>query len=283
MPTYAIGDVQGCFAELEKLLAHIQFNPRNDTLWFTGDIVNRGPRSLEVLRFIKSLGEKHITVLGNHDLHVIAVALGVHQINSMDTVQDILQAPDKNALITWLRHRPLLHAATMNVNQKNYVMTHAGLAPAWSLAEAKKLAQEVETVLRSEHPQYFLEHMYGNEPAQWHAQLTGADRLRCITNYFTRLRFCDEDGRMDFAYKGDIKNAPAALHPWFEIKNRINKNTNIIFGHWAALEGRATVPHIYPLDTGCVWGKCLTAMRLEDEKRFSVEFIRHPERSEGSP
>ncbi|TAK77056.1 MAG: symmetrical bis(5'-nucleosyl)-tetraphosphatase [Gammaproteobacteria bacterium] len=265
MTTYAIGDVQGCFAPLQHLLAHISFDPAQDTLWFTGDLVNRGPQSLEVLRFVKTLGDKHKTVLGNHDLHLLAVAYGVRTLHPADTLDAILTAPDREELIDWLRHRPLLH------EDQEYVMTHAGLAPEWDREQARLLAQEVEVVLRSETPALFLEQMYGNKPDRWDDQLTGIERLRCITNYFTRMRFCDADGRLDLNYKGDMAGKPKDLIPWFEVKNRANADVKIIFGHWAALDGKADAPNVYPLDTGCVWGNCLTALRLEDKKRFAVK------------
>lgn len=265
MATYAIGDVQGCFAELENLLAKIHFHPDKDTLWFTGDLINRGPRSLDVLRFVKSLGDKHITILGNHDLHLLAVAYGVRELNKSDTLDEILSAPDKNELIDWLRHRPLLHC------EYSYVMTHAGLAPSWTLAKACELAREVETVLQGNALKEFLPHMYGNMPDYWDDNLSGAERLRCIINYFTRMRFCHADGRIDLSFKGQIADKPHDLIPWFDVPNRANANEKIIFGHWAALNGKADVGNVYPLDTGCVWGNCLTAMRLEDGVRFKIE------------
>ncbi len=265
MPTYAIGDIQGCFEPLQRLLTHIQFNPSNDTLWFTGDLVNRGPQSLEVLRFIKSLKGDHKIILGNHDLHCLAVTSGVREQHEGDTLDAILQASDRDELMDWLRHQPLL------VHNENYVMTHAGLAPNWTVTQAQALAKEVESVLQSDQSKNFLQHMYGNQPDYWRDDLTGIDRLRCIVNFLTRLRFCYSDGRMDFAYKGQIKDKPHDLIPWFDVTSRVNKNNKIIFGHWAALNGEADVPNVYPLDTGCVWGNTLTAMRLEDEKRFSVK------------
>ncbi len=266
MAIYAIGDVQGCYAELQKLLLTLPFNSQHDTLWFTGDIVNRGPQSLEVLRFVKSLGERQITVLGNHDLHLIAAAYGTKRNAKGDTLEAILDAPDGNELITWLRHQPLLH----HDKDSGYVMTHAGLAPMWTLHQAKQCAQEVETVLRGDAILTFLQNMYGNQPNKWQEQLTGFERLRCIVNYFTRMRFCYADGSLDLVYKGEIAGKPDDLIPWFEVKDRANLNDKIIFGHWAALNGRTEVANVFPLDTGCVWGNCLTAMRLDDGKHFSV-------------
>jgi bis(5'-nucleosyl)-tetraphosphatase (symmetrical) len=264
MPTYAIGDVQGCFEACQRLLRLIQFNSKQDQLWFVGDLVNRGSQSLEVLRFVKSLGKSQVSVLGNHDLHLLAVAFGVRALRPGDTLRDILDAPDCGELIDWLRHRPLLHEGT------GYVMTHAGLAPMWTAAQATQLAKEVETALQSDQAALFLENMYGDEPDDWQDNLTGMARLRCITNYFTRMRFCDISGKLMLGYKGTIADKPAGLIPWFEVPERCNANEKIIFGHWAALEKPLNKPNLYPLDTGCVWGNCLTAMRLEDGKLFSV-------------
>ncbi|SRR5579885_244628 len=266
MATYVIGDVQGCFAEFEKLLEKIHFDSRKDTLWFTGDLVNRGPYSLEVLRFVKALGENHVTVLGNHDLHLLAVAYGVRSMHRSDTLESVLSAPDKDELIEWLRHRPLLHYDKSN----GFVMAHAGLAPSWTLNEARSLAHEVELALRGRSPESFLKNMYGNQPDRWDDGLAGIDRLRCIINFLTRMRFCHADGRLDLSYKGEIAGKPAELIPWFDTPGRVNVSEKIIFGHWAALGGKTDAFNVYALDTGCVWGNCLTAMRLEDEKRFSV-------------
>jgi bis(5'-nucleosyl)-tetraphosphatase (symmetrical) len=265
MATYVIGDVQGCYTELTQLLLKIQFKPDEDSLWFTGDLVNRGPHSLEVLRFVKALGNKHKIILGNHDLHLLAVASGVRNKHASDTLDSILQAPDKDELLNWLRHRELLYYD----KTLQFVMTHAGLAPKWRLQKAQQLAQEAETVLRDS-PDFFLKNMYGNEPDDWDDSLSGIPRLRCIINYLTRMRFCYADGRLDLSYKGQIAGKPDNLIPWFDVPNRANANVKIIFGHWAALGGKTDVPNIYAVDTGCVWGNCLTAMRLDDEKRFSV-------------
>lgn len=265
MAIYAIGDVQGCFVELQKLLEAIQFHPDKDTLWFTGDLVNRGPASLEVLRFVKKLGKQHVFVLGNHDLHLLALAQGVGKAHPNDTLASILTASDKEELMSWLSERPLLHY------ENGYAMTHAGLAPAWPIQKAVSLAQEVESTLQGASKEIFLSHMYGNSPDVWDDKLTGTDRLRCITNYLTRMRFCYEDGRLELQYKGKLSDKPQELVPWFDVKDRKNKEIKIIFGHWAALGGKADVPNVYPLDTGCVWGHYLTAMRLEDGKKFQIK------------
>lgn len=267
MAIYAIGDIQGCFTAFQNLLAQIKFDATEDTLWFTGDLVNRGPQSLQVLRFVKDLGDKHKTVLGNHDLHLLAVATGAQAVNSYDTLDAILTAPDKDELIAWLRHRPMLIA------EHGYVMTHAGLAPQWDLAKAKMLAKEVETELQKREFASFLKKMYGNQPDQWNDALVGMERWRCITNYFTRMRFCYKDGRLNLSYKGTIASKPEDVIPWFNVPNRANANLKIIFGHWAALGGKVDVSNLYPLDTGCVWGNCLTAMRLDNEKHFSVNCL----------
>ncbi len=264
MATYAIGDVQGCLQPLLALLEQIQFDPNVDNLWFAGDLINRGPQSLETLRFIKSLGDKHISVLGNHDLHLLAVAYGVDGKGKHDTLNDILLAPDKDELLEWLRNRPLLHT------DNTFVMTHAGLAPAWSLDKARQLAHEAESILRSSEMLYYLQHMYGNQPDNWSDDLSGEGRFRCIINYFTRMRYCYPDGRLDLEVTTRIADKPAHLLPWFGVPGRKNTDVKIIFGHWAALEGKTDTPNTFALDTGCVWGRALTALRLEDEQRFSV-------------
>lgn len=266
MATYAIGDVQGCFEALKQLLEVIHFNEQTDTLWFTGDLVNRGPQSLEVLRLISRLRGAHQVVLGNHDLHLLAVAHRARTPHRSDTLEAVLSAPDSVELLAWLRARPLL----VRDEARNIVMTHAGLAPSWTVEKAAQLASEVETALRSDAFPAFLANMYGNQPDHWDDQLTGMDRLRCITNYLTRMRLCYPDGRLDLTYKGNLEDRPRELLPWFEVTHRANAGCKIIFGHWAALGGKADVPNIYPLDTGCVWGNCLTALRLEDERLFSV-------------
>lgn len=270
MSIYAIGDVQGCFAELQDLLAVIHFNPAKDKLWFSGDLVNRGPQSLNVLRYVKSLKTSAICVLGNHDLHLLAVAQGLAATHQYDTLTEILNAPDSQELCDWLRMRPLLH----HDNALGFTLVHAGLSPQWDLPLAQQCANELEQILRS--PQYleFLKHMYGDQPKQWSPNLSGWQRARFICNCFTRIRYCTLDGALDFKHKGPIGSQPAHLFPWFTLDNRANKNLNIIFGHWAALgayrEKDVTEKGIYALDSGCVWGNSLTAFRLEDKKWFTV-------------
>ena len=266
MAHFAIGDLQGCLDTLKQLLLKIEFDPNKDSLWFTGDLVNRGMQSLETLRFIKNLEGNHQIVLGNHDLHLLALAHEAHPGWQEDTISEVLTANDRDELIHWLIQKPLLH----HDEKLGYTLVHAGLAPSWTLATAKSLAREVEIVLKSSDAKYFFQHMYGNLPDLWDPTLTGFDRLRCITNYFTRMRLCYPDGRLELKHKGTIETAKNELLPWFKVPNRANANDNILFGHWAALGGVTNTPHAFALDTGCVWGYTLTAMRLEDQTRFSV-------------
>lgn len=266
MSTYAIGDIQGCFEPFTRLLEKIQFDPKKDTLWLTGDLVNRGPQSLETLRFVKNLEYHAITVLGNHDLTLLAVALNAIPFDpKRHTFSDILAAPDKAILIHWLLHQPLIHHDA----SLEYTLVHAGLHPHWDLALAKSLAKEVEMILQSENPLPFFENLYGNTPNHWDPALTGFGRLRFIVNCFTRLRFCNLQGELDLKTTESAEKAPAGYLPWFAIPNRKSRDLKIIFGHWASLEGKCAEPNVFALDTGCVWGNCLTAMRIEDGKRFT--------------
>tara|TARA_R110000868_G_scaffold69261_1_gene204178 strand:+ start:55771 stop:56532 length:762 start_codon:yes stop_codon:yes gene_type:complete len=253
MTTYAIGDVQGCYDALQTLLDDIHYSDA-DTLWFVGDLINRGPKSLETLRFIKSL-KNAVTVLGNHDLATVAIAHDFAQQHESDTLDDILHAPDRDELLHWLCQQPLIHT------QHDYTLVHAGIYPWWSLDEANHYAHEVETVLRTD-PLSFIEHLYGSQPDKWSNELTGIDRLRFICNAFTRMRFCHADGRLDFKHKGKLTDAPSDLTPWFNIPNRKTQNNKILFGHWAALRGDIEVKNVYALDTGCIWGGKLTAFAL---------------------
>jgi bis(5'-nucleosyl)-tetraphosphatase (symmetrical) len=266
MSTYAIGDIQGCFSALERLLIHIKFNPAADSLWFTGDLVNRGPQSLETLRFIKQLGKNHHVVLGNHDLHLLAVAHGARLSKKEDTLAPILAASDGRELLMWLQHQPLIH----HDEKLGFTMVHASLASSWDLITAIHLSREVETVLQNDQAVDFFHHMFGNEPHQWHDGLVGWDRLRCITNYFTRARFCFADGSLELENKGALGTQPENLLPWFLVRERRNTDLKIIFGHWAALDGDTQTDNTFALDTGCIWGGKLTALRLEDEQRFQV-------------
>ncbi|MFA6121231.1 MAG: symmetrical bis(5'-nucleosyl)-tetraphosphatase [Sideroxydans sp.] len=263
MAIYIVGDIQGCYLELRLLLDKIQFDAQKDKLWFVGDLVNRGSGSLEVLRLVRSLGDSAITVLGNHDLHLLAVAAGVAQLHRSDTLGEILAASDRDELLTWLRQQRLMHVEGDNV------MVHAGLLPQWSIKQATKLAREVETVLRGDDYVKFLEHMYGNTPNRWDDELTGYKRLRVITNAFTRLRICTPDGEMEYKFKGEVEKMPAGYVPWFDVSKRASKDATVIFGHWSAL-GLKVTPNIIALDTGCLWGGSLTAIRLEDRELFKV-------------
>jgi len=249
---YAIGDVQGCFDELQALLERVGFNERHDRLWFVGDLVNRGPKSLEVLRFVKSLGDRAVVVLGNHDLHLVTQFEGFERKRKDDTFEDVLGAPDAKELVDWLRARPMMHA------EGGWAMVHAGLLPAWSIEKAMNLAREVEAALRAPGYRDFLANMYGSKPERWEDSLTGWDRLRVIVNAMTRMRFCTTDGRMEFATSG--KNAPSGYQAWYEGRQ---DSASIAFGHWSAL-GLVLRPRLAALDTGCVWGGALSALRLED-------------------
>ncbi len=270
MGDYVIGDVQGCYEPLQRLLEKIDFNEHTDRLWFVGDLVNRGPQSLSVLRFIKNLPIVPRITLGNHDLHLLAHLFGSQTRNNHDdTLYEILAAPDREELGHWLRQQSILyHDLELNV-----VMCHAGIAPTWDLHQAKKLAVELENALTGMHYGEYLTHMYGNEPDQWSDELTGINRLRVICNYFTRMRFCNEYGQLMLAYKGTIQAAPTDLYPWFSVPNRCEIDADLVFGHWAALQGECPHPRIYAMDTGCFWGGQLTALRLQDKQCFMVSGI----------
>lgn len=253
MATYAIGDVQGCFDELEALLSHIGFQRGRDRLWFVGDLVNRGPKSLEVLRFVRSLEADATSVLGNHDLHLITQYEGFERKRKDDTFTDVLGAPDARELIDWLRSRPLMHA------EGNWAMVHAGLLPNWSIAKALSLAKEVENSLVMPGYRDFLAHMYGSKPVRWVDSLTGWDRLRVIVNAMTRMRFCKPDGEMDFHTTG--KKSPEGFLPWYQ--TRKGDERQIVFGHWSTA-GLQLTERVAGIDTGAIWGGPLTALRLED-------------------
>lgn len=273
MVDYVIGDVQGCYEPLQRLLDHIRFNEQFDRLWFVGDLVNRGPESLAVLRFIKSLAITPRVTLGNHDLHLLSMLFGTnHRANHDDTLNEVLTAPDREELGHWLRKQAVLfHDEHLNV-----VMCHAGIAPAWDLATAKALAHELEVVLSGDDYTDYLNDMYGNEPDHWSADLTGHARLRVICNYFTRMRFCDARGHLVFTYKGTVEDAPKNLYPWYLVPGCHDIQADMVFGHWAALRGNCPRPRVHALDTGCYWGGQLTALRLQDMKRFTVPGVRRP-------
>ncbi|OGS98067.1 MAG: bis(5'-nucleosyl)-tetraphosphatase (symmetrical) [Gallionellales bacterium RIFCSPLOWO2_12_FULL_59_22] len=263
MAIYAVGDVQGCYAELQKLLEQVRFDPAHDRLWLVGDLVNRGPESLAVLRFVKSLGDRAITVLGNHDLHLLAVAQGIAEPHRTDTLDEVLGAPDRDELLFWLRHQRLMHV------ENGYVLVHAGLQPQWSVAQAASLAHEVEAALRGNCYATFLERMYGNTPRSWSDSLTGYKRLRVIVNTFTRMRICTAEGKMEFKFKGEVRNIPQDYLPWYDVPGRMNTDMTVIFGHWSAL-GLLNRKDVIALDTGCLWGGPMSAMRLDDHHLFQA-------------
>jgi bis(5'-nucleosyl)-tetraphosphatase (symmetrical) len=268
MATYAIGDIHGCLQEFQTLLKLIAFNPKIDRLWLVGDIVNRGPESLATLRLVRNMVLEGSTamVLGNHDLHLVALQYHQHLLPQFPELAPIFAAPDAQVLLDWLRVQPLLiHDQTLG-----YTCVHAGLPPQWDLGLAKSCARELEQVLCSQKHSAFLQHMYGNKPDHWQEGLTGLERWRFITNCLTRLRFCDLEGRLNLTCKAKIGDQPPGYMPWFKVPERKSKNLKIIFGHWAALAGKSDEANTYALDTGCVWGGSLTAMRLEDEKKWAV-------------
>lgn len=267
MSVFAVGDVQGCFDALQALLEKINFDPTRDKLWFTGDLVNRGRRSADVLRFVMDFEHNAVSVLGNHDLHLLAVAAGNARLGQHDTLSDILEAEDRQQLLDWLRRRPLLHHdATLG-----FTLIHAGLLPQWDLTQATALAGEVEAVLRGPDYGKFFDHMYGNWPDIWDEAISGWDRLRLIVNAFTRLRYCDRSGRMDLAPMGAPGSQPDHLMPWFQVPARRTRDLNIIFGHWSTL-GVWRGDGVIGLDAGCLWGGSLTAARLDSSclELFSV-------------
>ncbi|MGQ0651645.1 MAG: symmetrical bis(5'-nucleosyl)-tetraphosphatase [Betaproteobacteria bacterium] len=258
MATYAVGDVQGCYDELDRLLGAFAFDAKKDRLWLVGDLVNRGPKSLEVLRFVRGLGKRAMTVLGNHDLHLVTQHEGIERRRKDDTFDAVLAAPDADELVRWLRRQPMMHV------DGAFAMVHAGLVPQWSVRKAMRLAAEVEAALRARSYRDFLANMYGGEPARWSERLKGWDRLRVIVNAMTRLRFCTADGEMDFRTKG--AKAPRGFKPWFRFRK---EKEILICGHWSTL-GLKLAPRLAALDSGCVWGGALSALRLEDRRVFQV-------------
>tara|TARA_B100000686_G_scaffold252817_1_gene263626 strand:+ start:760 stop:1590 length:831 start_codon:yes stop_codon:yes gene_type:complete len=265
MATYAIGDIQGSYKEFRQLLDLIDLNS-NDNLWLVGDIVNRGPDSLLLLRFLRKISDAVIIVLGNHDLHLLMVAEGFVMAQSDDTLEDILNAPDRDELLHWLRNQRLLYISD------GYVMVHAGLLPSWSVTLAAELAKEAESFLHAEDRGIFLEfcsHLYGNHPNQWNSNLKGYDRIRVIINALTRMRICTSKGRMDLSFKGRVRDIPIGYFPWFDVPSRASKGATVICGHWSALSLQVR-SNLIALDTGCIWGGNLTAIRLEDRKIFQV-------------
>ncbi len=263
MAIYAIGDVQGCFSSLQRLLAQIRFDPPQDRLWFVGDLVNRGPDSLRVLRYIKGLGPVAMTVIGNHDLFLLAVWAGVATLRPKDTIQDILNAPDCKDLLEWLRHRPLLH------REGEHVLVHAGLLPQWTVAEAETLARRTESYLQGSDTETFLRLVFETKGIQWSERLTGVTQAVAVIKVLTRLRVCTDEGIMDSTFTGPPDMAPAGYHPWFTIPNRRHAEATIVCGHWAAL-GLHIEEKVIAVDSGCVWGNRLTAVRLDDRQVFQA-------------
>ena len=271
MSTYVVGDLQGYYKPLKKLLKKVKFSEATDKLWCVGDLVNRGPDSLDTLRFLSDMNSSLELVLGNHDLHFIAINEGCAPARGKDTLDGLLDAKDSQQLSDWLRAQPLAHYANVDTKSgaKNFLMVHAGVAPQWSLQKTLNLAAEVEYALQDKNYKKFLRHMYGDTPKRWHDDLLGLDRLRAITNYLTRVRFCDEIGTLQLSIKEGLSSAPKGYKPWFEYE-KITPAETILFGHWAALEGYTGKKHINALDTGYVWGRELTLMRLEDQQLYSI-------------
>jgi bis(5'-nucleosyl)-tetraphosphatase (symmetrical) len=266
MATYAIGDVQGCFDPLRQLIDSFHFDPVSDRLWFVGDLVNRGPQSLEVLRYIKSLGASAVVVLGNHDLHLVMQAEGFGRANKEDTLEAVLAAPDRDELLAWLRAQPLFHL------EGSWAMVHAGLLPAWTVTQAQALSDEVSAALMAHGYREFLAQMWGSEPAAWRDDLTGWGRLRVAVNAMTRMRFVTADGAMELrapGAKGPLGQGPAGCLPWFAMPGRASAGNNIVCGHWSAL-GYHEQADLLAIDTGCLWGGALTAVRLEDRRVFRL-------------
>ncbi|OOF68758.1 bis(5'-nucleosyl)-tetraphosphatase (symmetrical) ApaH [Rodentibacter caecimuris] len=271
MATYLIGDLHGCYDELRKLLDEVKFEPEQDQLYLTGDLIARGDKSLECLRFVKSLGESAQSVLGNHDLHLIATAFGIKKMKVRDRLEPLFEASDFDELIHWLRYRPLL----IHHLEKNFVLVHAGISPDWDLSTAKDCAIEVEQVLRYGDYRYLLENMYDNSPERWSSDLQGIERLRYSINVFTRMRYCYRDYRLDFDCKLPPSQAPTDLIPWFNLPNPMYAQQNIVFGHWASLMDKQTPSNIYALDTGCVWGNKMTLLRWKDCRYFTQSALKN--------
>jgi bis(5'-nucleosyl)-tetraphosphatase (symmetrical) len=262
MAIYAIGDLQGCYDEFQHLLDLIEFNPGKDKIWLAGDIVNRGPKSLEVLRFVKSLGPSAITVLGNHDLHLLALSQGNQRHYKHGSLSEILHAPDRDELIHWLRHRYVMY----HHKELGYSLLHAGLPPQWDITTALLRARELEVVLQGEGFHDFCHEMYGNEPVQWTNDLIGMNRLRFITNCFTRLRYVTQDGKLAMREKGVPGSQGTGILPWYQAPGRASRGGRIIFGHWSTL-GYYNADNVWAIDTGCLWGGQLTALKLRKNKK----------------
>jgi bis(5'-nucleosyl)-tetraphosphatase (symmetrical) len=267
MTRYAVGDLQGCLDPLRRLLDRVRFEPARDQLWSTGDLVNRGPQSLACLRFLRDLGASARVVLGNHDLHLLAVAHGIKKLKKGDTLREILDAPDCAELLDWLTRQPLFYRDPTG----DYALVHAGLAPTWSIAQAQALSDELVSVMRSPRLRDYLEGMYGDQPDCWDDALTDITRWRVATNYLTRMRICDANGRLDLRFKEAPEAAPAGFMPWYDAPQRRSAGQRIIFGHWAALMGRAARDDVIALDTGCIWGGAMTLYDLERARRYQCD------------
>jgi len=264
MATLAIGDVQGCYDQLMRLLERAGYDERRDVLWFVGDLVNRGPQSAQTVRFVKKLGARQVTVLGNHDLALLVIAAGIRKPHRGDTFDELLAAPDRDELLDWLRFQKMMHAG------EGYAMVHAGLLPQWSVAQALALAREVEVALQGPNYREFLANMYGNDPVRWRDDLAGYDRLRVIVNAMSRLRLITPEGSMEFSHKMGLDSLPAGYMPWYEAPGRASRAAHVVFGHWAAL-GLLVREDVVCLDSGCVWGRSLSALRLEDRRLYQLE------------
>jgi bis(5'-nucleosyl)-tetraphosphatase (symmetrical) len=260
----AIGDLQGCYEPFRRLLDKAAFDPGQDRLWLVGDLVNRGPRNLETLRFVKSLGAAATMVLGNHDLYLLMLAAGFGKRQHDDTLGDVLQAPDRDELLFWLRQQPLMHV------EAGYALVHAGLLPGWTAPKARALAGEVEAWLRGDDYRELLGNLWGSEPAAWDDALSGWGRYRVIVNAMTRMRFCNQDGVMDLRVKGELKDAPPGYMPWFAVPGRCSADTPVICGHWSAL-GLVVEPTLLALDSGCLWGRELSGIRLPERAVVQVD------------
>ncbi|MBT8140413.1 MAG: symmetrical bis(5'-nucleosyl)-tetraphosphatase [Gammaproteobacteria bacterium] len=267
MATYAVGDIQGCYAELMDVLEQVAFNPAKDQLWVVGDFVNRGNKCKATLRYLYENRKSVRAVLGNHDLHLLAIQHGVRKPKRSDTFDKILAAPQCEEWLGWLQTLPLC----WHDEKLGYTMAHAGIAPQWSLDQALALSAEVEKVLQGKRASEFFEHMYGDEPNLWQDDLSGYARLRCITNYFTRMRLVDARGALNLGYKNDLNNVPDGYYPWFLHPERNNSELRIIFGHWAALGGYINNHNLFGLDSGCVWGRSLTLMQLDTHDLFIAQ------------
>lgn len=263
MATYAIGDIQGCLTPLKKLLDRIRFDPSSDRLWFVGDLVNRGPHSLEVLRFVKGLEDRCVVVLGNHDLHLLAVHCGITRLRKQDTLQPVMEAPDAEELLDWLRRQSMLH------QEGEYLLVHAGILPQWSVEQAMQLAGEVEDALRSEAYDTLLPFIYRSEETRWSDTIPAPARLGVITNVLTRMRMCSREGLIDLSFKGPPEQAPAGLTPWFRLPPRTRRTETVVCGHWSAL-GVYMDEGVIALDGGYVWGNELACLRLEDKKLYTI-------------